>query len=784
MSVANENNLKGRIMKKFIVILVLLCSVTAFGAPLYSLPDIGDIDTWGTDLNDYLNAVKGGVSVKEYGATGDGTTDDRTALFNSNAIGKTLLFPSGTYRVSSNLTLSVPCVFFKGAKLSIDTGIVVTISGDVSASPQDLFDGLGTVVFSKTPQSGFLVEWWGGVADDSTNNSVPLQALENAIGTIGGNIVFQNGTYKFEDSVYFDSTTNDIKFTFRGQGFGTVLHLNDAALDEDFLLYLNETSGSATALEFPGLRYEVRDLKVLGDTTQTLQQGFIRLNNSFFTMTNVEMNYLLYGVRCTQVCDNVTFKEVSFSLQTPVAANPTTITEGSYLYKNEFSGDGLIMDSCHGSPWHQFNGLAKIKNCNGGQFNACVNGTFDLLDCTAIQFNACHLETYKSVPGIKIKNSRVGINDCILWSYLRVDSAEENPAGIDFIGTVTDQYPIEISDGGAIIDNSQVSITGCTFLTKHFAAISHKTKPEIYINSPRTRFQLDLRNSKSGFQITGGKLATSGITILSSDAGLNTELELNRGLLSSNVQVLNDGNAGWQVTNAEGEGIVDYPLMTATPSIFSVVQEDSTPVGNLDPSEEYFYRIASINPKGQTIKSAEVSEVTEALVTKTGAILLTCFGRAPYSEIRIWRGLAADTYTHYVDIPLTAGVAMLYDNGENVNGYLWVTAAVPTVQTVNTSTTFTDTDTSPSVSGGKFWFTGTTGATFSRFDDGVIGQEITVISKGAIVYDVDGNLLECGTTDLTTASGDVTMWVCESTATSTTNVWRMISHMDNAANQN
>lgn len=55
-------------------------------------------------------ALKGFVSVKEYGATGDGSTDDtiniQSALTAVGAIGGILYFPRGTYKITSALTVS------------------------------------------------------------------------------------------------------------------------------------------------------------------------------------------------------------------------------------------------------------------------------------------------------------------------------------------------------------------------------------------------------------------------------------------------------------------------------------------------------------------------------------------------------------------------------------------------------------------------------------------------------------------------------------------------------
>jgi len=115
-------------MKKFIVILVLLCSVTTFGAALYTLPSVGDIDTWGTDLNDYLTAVKVGVNVKEYGAVGGGV-DDTAAFVAAIASGNNVFVPSGTYTVDTDaLSMTSLGQILQGAGV----GKTIITTGDTS----------------------------------------------------------------------------------------------------------------------------------------------------------------------------------------------------------------------------------------------------------------------------------------------------------------------------------------------------------------------------------------------------------------------------------------------------------------------------------------------------------------------------------------------------------------------------------------------------------------------------------------------------------------------------
>ena len=94
----------------------------------------------------------------------------------------------------------------------------------------------------------------------------------------------------------------------------------------------------------------------------------------------------------------------------------------------------------------------------------------------------------------------------------------------------------------------------------------------------------------------------------------------------------------------------------------------------------------------------------------------------------------------------------------------------------STFVTMVESDTSPDVSSGNVFKSHSTGVTIDQFDGGVCGQIITIISGGATVYDVTGSELKGGSANITTAAGDVTMWVCESAT-----VWHLLSWMDLSA---
>jgi hypothetical protein len=96
-------------MKKLIILLLYLAMVCSIAFGANEIPVQGEnTNSWGTDLNAYLQKGQGWYDVRAYGATGDGSTDDTTAIqaaldaaYDSTGE-QTVYFPSGRYVVTTN----------------------------------------------------------------------------------------------------------------------------------------------------------------------------------------------------------------------------------------------------------------------------------------------------------------------------------------------------------------------------------------------------------------------------------------------------------------------------------------------------------------------------------------------------------------------------------------------------------------------------------------------------------------------------------------------------------
>lgn len=116
------------------------------------------------------------VSVKDFGATGNGTTDDTSALsLMSSSTSNQVYVPSGTYLISGNVSLNPLMIFEKGAIFNIATGVTVAFAGGVSAGVFQIFNcaGTGKVTINNQYTSIGYPEWWGAISNSSGTDCAP-----------------------------------------------------------------------------------------------------------------------------------------------------------------------------------------------------------------------------------------------------------------------------------------------------------------------------------------------------------------------------------------------------------------------------------------------------------------------------------------------------------------------------------------------------------------------------------------------------------------------------------
>lgn len=140
-------------------------------------------------------------NVRAYGAVGNGTTDDWTAISAAIAAtsttGARVLFPSGNWRVGTH-AITHAIRMESGAKFVINNGETLTLTNMEGTLDQHFtYAGTGTVAFASDASAymkEFYPEWWGAKADNSTAS---LDGLYNASRALPSHstIRLQPGTY-------------------------------------------------------------------------------------------------------------------------------------------------------------------------------------------------------------------------------------------------------------------------------------------------------------------------------------------------------------------------------------------------------------------------------------------------------------------------------------------------------------------------------------------------------------------------------------------------------------
>jgi len=132
--------------------------------------------TGGNGSSAWIRIVDGLIDLKWFGAKGDGSTNDATAISNAIlAAGSTngIVASAGTYLTNSNQTFTQNVTIDFGAKFSIPTSIILTFNRGIVADRYQIFtvSGTGAVVFNEEYQTVGYPEWWGATVGGSDCHS-------------------------------------------------------------------------------------------------------------------------------------------------------------------------------------------------------------------------------------------------------------------------------------------------------------------------------------------------------------------------------------------------------------------------------------------------------------------------------------------------------------------------------------------------------------------------------------------------------------------------------------
>jgi hypothetical protein len=201
--------------------------------------------TGSTTARTLANRFADVVNVKDFGAVGDGVADDTAAIQAAVAAsgGKTIFFPTGTYIVNNNITITNSDIEFDNSKLQIQTGFTLNINCFIYCPNRQIFSGSGNVT-GNILNSEIHVSWFGALPVTTSSQSNFIQKTINFAeqSTTVKRILFSEGGYRCDTKILLSNPTAAILLV--GSSASSRLNTDGTWLD-----FSNSASGT-TAIEF------------------------------------------------------------------------------------------------------------------------------------------------------------------------------------------------------------------------------------------------------------------------------------------------------------------------------------------------------------------------------------------------------------------------------------------------------------------------------------------------------------------------------------------------------
>jgi hypothetical protein len=194
------------------------------------------------------------VTVKSFGAVGNGSTDDTAALQSAASSGSDLIFPAGVYPVTGNITFDCQTQFATGAILRIASGATVIFNGTINAGLTQIFDTTAGGAIDVNPAGTVCgyPEWWGAVSGvTSADCTQALQACHVACSVM----TLQASDYWVSAGVQFATSNRIIRGTLNHFTSGrTCTRIVSRSASADVVFIGPSTQPSAIA-SFPSAIY-------------------------------------------------------------------------------------------------------------------------------------------------------------------------------------------------------------------------------------------------------------------------------------------------------------------------------------------------------------------------------------------------------------------------------------------------------------------------------------------------------------------------------------------------
>lgn len=253
------------------------------------------------------------VSVKDFGAVGDGVTNDASAAIAMKTAVGYVRFPAGVYLIGSNTTINTPIYFDDQASVSVGSGFTLTIAeAFITAPRQQIFSGGGYISLTGERTVNVMAEWFGVIPGNSAGDLAPNMNKLFAACPSARECLVSIGPGSF----YFKTAPNAVPRAVRLVGSGeritNFVFMNSLSSSGDFLT----TAGEGVWIE--GVQFTCTS----GSSRRT-SGSLIKLAHQYCKVRNVWFTDSFSGV---DVSGN--FCEVD-----GVVASRNSSASGSYLVK-------------------------------------------------------------------------------------------------------------------------------------------------------------------------------------------------------------------------------------------------------------------------------------------------------------------------------------------------------------------------------------------------------------------------------------------------------------------
>ncbi len=164
-------------------------------------------------LRDLQSLMEEHRTIRDFGNanTGNGLVDDGPAITKmANALGYVII-PSGNFRITANLTITVPQFYQPGACLTVDTTSTLTITNRIHSANQWIFQGTGKVLINIVSTMGedakLVTAGWFGVFPTNTLITDISDRMQRALDSMNaqtreGILQLECGSYHLSKTIY------------------------------------------------------------------------------------------------------------------------------------------------------------------------------------------------------------------------------------------------------------------------------------------------------------------------------------------------------------------------------------------------------------------------------------------------------------------------------------------------------------------------------------------------------------------------------------------------------